>query len=326
MKIDLKIPLNIVLVNTKSEQFNKSDLLNQQRNSINSIDYNPYFNNSCTILNLQRKSTFENHNSSLAFNAILLNQNISYSTLNEKSTTLNERSSIFSNDSLKLGNTKKNSISSTPNNNSKNRSNLSKDQAKNFARFSSLHFEYNPEEKLFDIEDVNSDSMSGNSSFEENLDSSGDLTKLMRRDEKINKNSIISNFDALSQSDFSKFKDVPNKKNNDLSTILNLKDNDTSFQVKENFQSQKKYRNQLLEYLKINGFLILYRKILKKDISTQELLILEDEDICKFVEQENRQRVANLKKFINELDDAEDYEDLLKKIDDDILKGNKLFK
>jgi hypothetical protein len=70
----------------------------------------------------------------------------------------------------------------------------------------------------------------------------------------------------------------------------------------------------------------LYRKILKKDISTQELLILEDEDICKFVEQENRQRVANLKKFINELDDAHDYEDLLKKIDDDIVKGNKLFK
>jgi transcriptional regulator of heat shock response len=56
-------------------------------------------------------------------------------------------------------------------------------------------------------------------------------------------------------------------------------------------------------------------------MTTKEICSLQDEGISELVEEENKGKITDLKKFLNDLDDAQDYENLLKKIDKNVLNG-----
>jgi regulator of sigma D len=91
---------------------------------------------------------------------------------------------------------------------------------------------------------------------------------------------------------------------------------------KENSSMEdQKFREELLKYLSTNNFSILHKKILDEEMSTKELCSLQDERISELVEEENKEKIPDLKKFLNDLDDARDYENLLKKIDKNVLNG-----
>lgn len=309
--------MNIGLSNIQihNEMMNKSDLLILQRNSVTSIDLKPYVNNTLNLNNEERKLTFEHQKSSQLVNNI---------TNANNSTMLNERSgSIFSNVSSKSAMNKMNTrISILAKHNSAKLSRITKDNAKNFARFSQLTHEHNIEEKLDEIKDENSGESSQDSFFDDNLDSSGD--------EKIKKNSIYSKnnsiFEGLSITELHRLKEDINQTEIYNGSTEKKIIQDTSFECNENSNTDIKYTEQLLYYLKTNRFYILYQKISNKEISSHDLIMLDDEKAGEWIELENQKRFINLKKFINDLDDARDYEELLRKIDKDIFKGKYLFR
>ena len=362
-KIERKLPLEIYLSTIhqiQKEMMNKSDLVNVHRNSVMSLDFKPHVNNSHSQ-HFERHSIFGENinisqltgNNNLDQNAFI-NTNLNNSTMNAtetkfvsnpnitaSTTLINERSnSIFSTNSQKsikvLG--QMNPRISIIAKNTKRMSNIRKEHVKNFARFSLLLPEHTLDDKLEDIQDNEDSEVSSTHSFEENLDSSGEFTKMMKKDEKIpskkgsifsknllknfgrtdsNRTNSIMKLDSLSLADIQRLKEAFNNNEslNDQGSMIIV----TEKEENESSMEEQKYREQLLDYLKINNFMILYQKILNFEISPKQLLQLEDEKITEFIEEDHKDRIPNLKKFITDLDDAHDYDDLLKKIDSDIL-------
>jgi hypothetical protein len=336
---------------------NKSDLVVAQRNSIMSLDFKPSTNKSFNQ-NLERRSIFDNSSQQLGNNNTGLDQNqynennitsnnTNTSTINNTeakfisnpnisySTLLNERSnSIFStnsNKSIKIP-TQMNPRVSVIAKANQRMSNFGKEKLKNIARFSLLLPEHTFEDKIEEIDDKCSEMSSDNSMIDDNLDSSGEFTQIMKKDQpNSKKNSIFSKnlkifdrtnsivkLDSLSIGDLQRLREAFN--NNEVyneqgsTIIIKEKENEFSFE-------DSKYREQLLDYLKINNYKALYQKIFDHQISPKELITLEEDKIAELVEEENNVRVQNLKRFVTDLDDAHDYDDLLKKIDNDILNG-----
>lgn len=355
-KIEKKVPLNIYvnsIYNLQTEFMNKSDLIVGQRNSIMSLDFKPFTNNSFNQNN-ERRSIFDNSTSQLLINEQTTNQNnyvnstVNNSTMNTEakinnnmsySNILNERSnSIFStgsSKSIKI-NSQINPRVSVIAKATKRLSNFTKEKLNHMARFSLLLPEHNPDYKLEDIEDKGSSEMNSDNSIIEgdgDLDSSGEFSKIMKKDEKgtnSKKNSVFSkNFkpfdprgsilqlDSLSLVDIQRLREVlKDEPYNEQNSNIIIKEAGDEFSF-----DGSKYREQMLDYLKINGFKILHNKIFERVISPKELVSWEDEKIGELVEEENKQRIPNLKRFITDLDDAHDYDDLVKKIDNDILNG-----
>jgi hypothetical protein len=371
--MEQKIPLNIYIspVHLIQTDFNnKSDLILPQRNSAMSIDFRPFVNNSFNQ-NRERNSLMENIGSNLNVNNTCLEQNpilnttttnnntncnvnnISVSTENKTTygtnssysnliTERTERSgSIFSNKSIrsiKVLNKMNPRVSMI----AKNTSRLSivrKDKTRVIPRFSVLLAENNFEDRLEDIEDEGNNSQIS-SDFDENLDLSGDFSKIMNRESskyRIPKFSIFSKDNKGSI-----LKNMANRKDSLYNDKLDSLRNDHFQQIRGSFfdnytqraslipeekpkenssMEDQKFREELLKYLSTNNFLILHKKILDEEMSTKELCSLQDERISELVEEENKEKIPDLKKFLNDLDDARDYENLLKKIDKNVLNG-----
>jgi hypothetical protein len=365
--MEQKIPLNIYISPVhllQTELNNKSDLILHQRNSAMSIDFRPFVNNSFNQ-NRERNSLMENIGSNLNVNNTCLEQNpilntttnntnynvnnISVSIENKSTNRTNssysnlitERSgSIFSNKSIKSIKVlnKMNPRVSMIAKNSSRLSIMGKDKTRMIPRFSVLLAENNFEDRLEDIEDEGNSQIS--SDFDENLDLSGDFSKIMNKESskyRIPKFSIFSKDNKGSI-----LRNIANRKdsiyNDKLDSLRNehfqqmrgsFFDNYTQRaslipeeKPKENSVEDQKFREELLKYLSNNNFSILHKKIFDEEMSTKDLCSLQDERISELVEEENKEKIHDLKKFLNDLDDARDYENLLKKIDKNVLNGN----
>jgi len=360
-KIEQRIPLNIYVspVHLLQNEFNnKSDLVVAQRNSAMSIDFRPFVNNSYNQ-NRERNSLLENIGSNLNVNNTYLDNNpllnittnntnsnvnnisvsIENRTTNNTNTSysnlITERSgSIFSNKSIrsiKVLNKMNPRVSMI----AKNTSRLSiirKDKSRVIPRFSVLLAENNFEDRLEDIEDEGNSQYS--SDFDENLDLSGDFSKIMKKDSNKypmpkfsifskdnNKGSILKNslsrLDSLRNENFQQLRGsfFDNFGYTQRASLV------PDEKPKEHSIEDQKYKEQLLNYLLMNNFLILHKKILEEEMTTKEICSLQDEGISELVEEENKGKITDLKKFLNDLDDAQDYENLLKKIDKNVLNG-----
>ena len=368
--MEQKIPLNIYIspVHLIQTDFNnKSDLILPQRNSAMSIDFRPFVNNSFNQ-NRDRNSLMENIGSNLNVNNTCLEQNpilnttttnnntncnvnnisvsienkTTYGTNSSYSNLITERSgSIFSNKSIKSIKVL-NKMNPRVSMIAKNTSRLSivrKDKTRVIPRFSVLLAENNFEDRLEDIEDEGNNSQIS-SDFDENLDLSGDFSKIMNRESskyRIPKFSIFSKDNKGSI-----LKNMANRKDSLYNDKLDSLRNDHFQQIRGSFfdnytqraslipeekpkenssMEDQKFREELLKYLSTNNFSILHKKILDEEMSTKELCSLQDERISELVEEENKEKIPDLKKFLNDLDDARDYENLLKKIDKNVLNG-----
>jgi|LauGreDrversion4_2_1035121.scaffolds.fasta_scaffold60449_2 hypothetical protein len=371
--MEQKIPLNIYIspVHLIQTDFNnKSDLILPQRNSAMSIDFRPFVNNSFNQ-NRDRNSLMENIGSNLNVNNTCLEQNpilnttttnnntncnvnnisvsienkTTYGTNSSYSNLITERTersgSIFSNKSIKSIKVL-NKMNPRVSMIAKNTSRLSivrKDKTRVIPRFSVLLAENNFEDRLEDIEDEGNNSQIS-SDFDENLDLSGDFSKIMNRESskyRIPKFSIFSKDNKGSI-----LKNMANRKDSLYNDKLDSLRNDHFQQIRGSFfdnytqraslipeekpkenssMEDQKFREELLKYLSTNNFSILHKKILDEEMSTKELCSLQDERISELVEEENKEKIPDLKKFLNDLDDARDYENLLKKIDKNVLNG-----
>lgn len=364
-KIEQKKPLNIYISpvhQIQSEFNNKSDLIIAQRNSAMSIDFRPFVNNSFNQ-NHQRISFTENIGSTLNVNNTCLEQNpslnvtnnntncninnssviienkstygtnTSYSNLITERTERTERSgSIFSNKSIKSIKVL-NHLNPRVSMIAKNTSRLSiirKDKNRVIPRFSVLLAENLLEDRLEDIEDEGNSQIS--SDFEENLDLSGEFSKMMKKDSSKYKmkNCSIFSKDNTKGSILKKSFNRLDSLRNDNFEIRNSFFENTGLNnqrpsmipdemPKESSIEEHKYREDLLKFLSSNNLSILHEKIFNYEMSTKDLCSLQEEKVSELVEEENKDKIHDLKKFLNDLDDAQDYENLVKKIDKNIL-------
>jgi hypothetical protein len=74
-------------------------------------------------------------------------------------------------------------------------------------------------------------------------------------------------------------------------------------------------REDFMDYLYINKFLILYEKMKNKEIELKQLTSFSDDKILRFVEHENRPRFDELRSIIMKMDDDFNGDDLLKSIE-----------
>ena len=139
------------------------------------------------------------------------------------------------------------------------------------------------------------------------------LIKNLITDKNTNVNHFVNkNYD---KSDYSDYESEVNSSN------FFPKKNEENFM--KNYQSTffsnntttEKYNEQLLHYLRVNGFENILKKINTKELTIQELMIMEEISLKELIENDNLHKFYDLKKFIINLDDAFDCDDLLKKIE-----------
>ena len=337
------------IVQIHNEVVNKSDLAVLQRNSVISLgdQIRGFQSNSFNCFSFNKnKSILDHNNSSLVINnhePSQISNNNGFVTANTENkitnasinSFINERSnSILSSSSIK---SIKIQSKMNPRVSIIQRLHLSKKPnfKENSKRCSLFMTETNcNDDKLEDIEDFGESSEDSNS--EENLDSSGEFTKIMKKSGLPNKHSIwsknLSTFDRsnsiYSLTDINRLKEAFFNKETNIDSTLKEKENESTFDNynnKDRSAEDDKYREQLLDYLKINEYLMIYQKIYKNEITAKELIKLDAEKIGEMVEPENKEiKLPNLIKFILNFEDSCDYDDLFKKIDNDIFKGQSI--
>lgn len=330
--IDIDINANLQISN---EVANKSDLVTFNRNfelslvdqirgfRNNSFNYNTKSNldNNSLINIINPEPNQINRNNSVIITNIenkLNNNNISSNNMMERSGSI---FSFSSSNSIKIHSKMNPRVSIIQ----RLRSSSKHKKSTEFSRTNSNFMSDTNymDDKLEDIED--NEEMSDNSNFDENLDSSGEFTKIMKKSEKPknslkSKNSIYERTNSMYS--LSMIKEVFNNKNSNNDS--SLKERETSFDNynnKDRNSVDDKYREQILDYLKINNYSIIYQKIYRNEITAKELIKLDDDRIVEMVEEENKEKFSNLIKFIMNLEDSCDYDDLFKKIDNDIFNG-----
>jgi hypothetical protein len=113
----------------------------------------------------------------------------------------------------------------------------------------------------------------------------------------------------------------------DLKAIKN-KENEIELQnLPENLIkeiSENTYGQQLFNYLKINNYNFLLKKIISNELTIHQILTFPEDQLMEFVEEDNLPNFQNLVKSIMDINDNNEMDSIFKKIDDDIKNSNQL--
>ena len=135
----------------------------------------------------------------------------------------------------------------------------------------------------------------------------------------INTKNVNKNCSTVDKSDYFDYESEANTasyfQKNLEENLLNNNQNSSNNFVSNKSNFNDKYNDQLNNYLRFNNFNIILNKIYSNEISAQGLINMDDENLKCLIEKDNLHKFNDLKKFIINLDDAFDCDDLLKKIE-----------
>jgi hypothetical protein len=238
------------------------------------------------LIDTIRQSSIKNFNNSLIDFAVTNTNSgeaMKFRKINSINSTAERSNSIFSNNSL-FSDKLKAIVSSNAENSPPRKSKKSKNRVSTFKRNSRL------------------------SSLLENTINLDD-----KFDQDVSQEIITGIEEIFESSDESFEKDLKAMKHKELDMELQNLPEKLIKEINENT-----YGQQFFNYLRVNNFNFLLKKIISNELTIHQILTLQEDKLVEFVEDENLPKFQNLVKSIMDINDNNEMDSIFKKIDDDI--------